>query len=100
MAEWNSGHLSRHDPSDGSWRTWRLPGAEPRAYAVYVDDGDKVWVSDFGANALLRFDPDSERFESFVFPRYGAAIRRILGRPGEVWLPESGTEHISVIRSS
>jgi virginiamycin B lyase len=33
-------------------------------------------------------------------PREGAAVRQILGRPGEVWLPESGTEHISVIRSA
>jgi virginiamycin B lyase len=27
-------------------------------------------------------------------------IRQILGRPGEVWLPESGTETISVIRTA
>jgi streptogramin lyase len=27
-------------------------------------------------------------------------VRQILGRHGEVWLPESGTEHISVIRST
>jgi virginiamycin B lyase len=26
-------------------------------------------------------------------------VRQILGRAGEVWLPESGTEHISVIRT-
>jgi len=26
-------------------------------------------------------------------------VRQILGRPGEVWLPESGTEHLSVIRT-
>ena len=57
-----------------------------------------MWVSDFGANAVLRFDSGSERFESFRFPREAANVRQILGRPGEVWLPESGTEHISVIR--
>jgi len=32
-------------------------------------------------------------------PRKSANIRQILGRPGEVWLPESGTEHISVIKT-
>jgi virginiamycin B lyase len=30
----------------------------------------------------------------------GAGVRQILGRPGEVWLPESGTEHISMLRTA
>jgi virginiamycin B lyase len=102
VSEWNSGNLSMHDPvapGAAAWRTWRLPGTAPRAYAVYVDERDKVWVSDWGGNAMFRFDPATEAFERFGFPREGTDIRQILGRPGEVWLPESGTEHISVIRT-
>ena len=100
VSEWNSGQVSVHDPATRAWRSWRLPGASPQPYAVYVDERDAVWLSDFGANAVLRFDPRSERFEAFALPRPGAAVRQILGRAGEVWLPESGTEHISVIRHS
>ena len=104
VSEWLSGNLSLHDPAAKSaaqsWRTWKLPGANPRAYAVYVDERDIVWVSDFGGNALFRFDLASERFEHFGFARDNAAVRQILGRPGEVWLPESGTEHLSVIRTA
>ena len=48
----------------------------------------------------LRFDPGTERFERYGFPRAAANVRQIHGRPGEVWLPESGTEHISVIRTA
>ena len=88
-----------HDPKANSWRTWKLPGANPRCYAVYVDERDQVWLSDFGANATLRFDPASERFDAWVHPRAGANVRQILGRPGEVWLPESGTEHLALIRT-
>ncbi len=99
VSEWNSGNLSAFDPQRKTWRMHRLPGAAPRAYAVWVDESDRVWVSDYGANAVLRFDPVSERFERFGFPREGAGVRQILGRRGEVWLPESGTEHISVIRT-
>ena len=98
VSEWNSGQVSLHDPKDGSWKTWKLPGERPRCYAVYVDERDKVWLSDFGANSVLRFDPTTEAFESWRFAREAAAVRQILGRPGEVWFPESGTEHISVIR--
>ena len=104
VSEWNSGQLSVHDPKAATpaqaWRSWKLPGASPRCYAVYVDERDMVWASDFAANGVVRFDPRTERFESWVFPREAAGIRQILGRPGEVWLPESGTEHLSVIRTA
>jgi virginiamycin B lyase len=99
VSEWNSGQLSVHDPSAGSWNQWKLPGSDPKAYAVYVDDRDRVWVSEWSGNAVFRFDPRSQEFERFAFPRDSANVRQILGRPGEVWLPESGTEHISVIRT-
>jgi len=103
VSEWLSGQLSMHDPAARgaqAWRAWKLPGAGPRPYAVYVDEHDQVWVSDFGANAVLRFDPKAERFEPFVFPRESADVRQIHGRRGEVWLPESGTEHLSRIATT
>ncbi len=100
VAEWNSGNLSMHDPASRRWQSWKLPGDAPRPYAVYVDERDIVWVSDFGGNAVFSFDPRSERFERYGFEREAANVRQILGRRGEVWLPESGTEHISVIRTA
>jgi virginiamycin B lyase len=69
-------------------------------YAVYVDERDIVWASDFGGDCIWSFDPKAEKFERHAFPRRGINVRQILGRPGEVWLPESGTEHISVIRTA
>jgi len=100
ISEWNSGQLSAYDPARKTWRTHRLPGSAPRTYAVWVDEHDMPWVSDFGSNAVLRFDPKAERFERFGLPRESADVREIQGRPGEVWLPESGSETISVIRTT
>jgi virginiamycin B lyase len=99
VSEWNSGQLSMHDPRARSWRQWKLPGDNPRAYAVYVDERDTVWVSDWGSNAVLSFDARGEKFERHALSRESANVRQILGRAGEVWLPESGTEHITVIRT-
>jgi virginiamycin B lyase len=99
VSEWNSGQLSAYDPVKKTWRTHRLPGAAPRTYAVWVDEHDHPWVSDFGSNAVLRFDPGSDRFERHALARESAEVREIQGRPGEVWLPESGTETISLIRT-
>ena len=99
VSEWLSGNLSMHDPAKASWRTWKVPGASPRPYAVYVDDRDAVWLSDWGSNAIFRFDPGSEAFTRIALQNEGAGVRQILGRAGEIWLPESGTEHITVIRT-
>jgi virginiamycin B lyase len=99
VSEWLSGQVSVHDPSARSWKSWKLPGDSPRPYAVYVDGHDKVWLSDFGGNAVFRFDAGNEKFERFGFAREAANVRQIHGRAGEVWLPESGTEYISVVRT-
>jgi virginiamycin B lyase len=68
------------------------------AYAVYVDEKDDVWLSDFGANALVRFDPDTQRFTQVVLPSSPANVRQILGRAGEIWGAESGVDKLVVVR--
>ncbi len=97
ISEWNSGQLTRYTPATGSWKSWKLPGDKPKAYAVYVDERDIVWVSDFGANATLAFDPASERWTSYPGSAPGANVRQILGRPGQVYLPESGTDRLMIV---
>lgn len=99
VSEWNAGKLARYNPATQTWQEWPLPGQNPRAYAMYVDDKDKVWVSDFAANAIVRFDPSNEQFTTIRLPDAGANVRQILGRPGEVWLPESGADKLVVIHS-
>lgn len=100
VSEWNGAQVAVYDPAADTWREWRLPGDRPRPYAVYVDERDVVWLSDFGANALVRFDPVQEVFEGFQIPSPGAEVRQLLGRPGEVWGAESGTDKLVVIRTS
>jgi virginiamycin B lyase len=95
---WNTGEVGRYDPLNKTWKVWPLPKSGTGCYAVYVDENDKVWLSDFAANAILRFDPVTERFQSFPSNRPGAAVRQLLGRPGEVWGAESGTDRLVVVR--
>jgi virginiamycin B lyase len=97
VSEWNAGNVSRYDPADKSWKSWHLPGSHPQAYAVFVDDRDIVWLSDWGANAIVRFDPAREAFSAFPSPRANAGVRQLLGRPGEVWGAESGTDRLVVL---
>ena len=101
VSEWMSGQVSVYDPRArpaDAWRAWKLPGLKPQAYSVWVDEADDIWLTDFAANAIVRFDPDSERFESFPSNRPGAAVRQMLGRRGEAWGAESGTDRLVVVR--
>ena len=99
VSEWNSGNVSLHDPADGSWKAWKLPGTSPRTYAVYVDNKDKVWLTDFAANAIVRFDPETEKFNVFASDKPGANVRQLDGRSGEVWGAESGTDRLVMIQT-
>ena len=67
---------------------------------MYVDEQDIVWLSDFGGNALVRFDPATEEFRVFPLPSSPGNVRQILGRPGEVWGAESAADTLVVIRTS
>ncbi len=100
VAEWNTGMLARYRPGlTPGWKEWKLPGANPMAYAVYTDEQDIVWVTDFGANALVRFDPASETFTSIPLSGPDAAVRQLIGRPGEVWGAMSGLDKLLVVRT-
>jgi virginiamycin B lyase len=99
VSEWNAGNVAMYDPASEEWREWRLPGDAPKPYSVYVDEQDKVWLSDFGANALVRFDPQTENFDAFPLASASAAVRQMLGRPGEVWGAESAVDKLVVARS-
>ena len=99
VSYWYAGKVARYDPAAKAWREWTLPGERPQAYSVWVDDRDGVWLTDWTSNAIVRFDPASERFESYPSDRPGANVRQMLGRPGEAWGAESGTDRLVAITS-
>jgi virginiamycin B lyase len=99
VSEWNAGQVGRYDPATRAWKEWKLPGPNPMAYAVYVDDQDIVWLTDFAANAIVRFDPRAEGFTSYPHAQPNAAVRQLLGRPGEVWGAMSGQDKLLLIRT-
>ena len=75
-----------------------LPGSNPQPYAVYVDNHDVVWLSDFGANALVRFDPAHPAVHAVRLPTRRRQARQLHGRRGELWGAESGVDKLVVVR--
>jgi len=99
VSEWEAGQVGAYQPAAGTWQEWALPGESPSAYAVYVDETDRVWLTDFtGDGAIVRFDPETESFESFPLQTSGGNVRQLLGRPGEVWGAESAADALVVVR--
>jgi len=64
-----------------------LPGNHPRPYAIFDDDHHFVWLSVWTANALVCFD-------MLPLPHAHAIVRPMMGRLAEVWLSESGIDHL------
>jgi len=95
---WYSGGLGRYDPVKKVWTHYPMPQSKSGTYSVYVDDKDRVWATDWMANAIQRFDPVSESYEAFPSDKRGANVRQMLGRPGEAWGGESGTDRLVVVR--
>jgi virginiamycin B lyase len=96
ISEWLSGQVSLYDPASRQWKAWK-PGERAQMYSVYVDDKDKVWLTEWSTNAILRFDPETGKFDRFASDRPNAQVRQMLGRPGEAWGAESGTDRLVVI---
>lgn len=99
VSEWNAGQVGVYDPQSATWVEWRLPGDAPQTYSVFVDETDAVWLTDFGANAIVRFDPLTESFVSFPSDVNPANVRQMLGRPGEVWGAESAADRLVAVRT-
>ena len=98
VSEWNAGQVALYDPSGYSWREWKLPSPAPRTYSVYGDERDMVCLRNFGSNSVLRFDPKNETFKVFALTSNFSDVRQILGRVGEVWLPESAAYQLVRVR--
>jgi virginiamycin B lyase len=95
---WYGGAIGRYDPVAKAWKVYPMPKSTSGTYSVYVDDKDRVWATDWPANTIQRFDPVSESFTAFPSDKRGANVRQMLGRPGEAWGAESGTNRLVVIR--
>lgn len=98
ISYWNTGQVGMYDPATRTWKEWKLPGDRPQAYSVWVDDRDQVWLTDWPTNAVVRFDPATEKFTPYPSDRDGARVRQMLGRAGEAWGAESGTDRLVRIR--
>jgi virginiamycin B lyase len=99
----SQGRLGRLDPKTGQVKEWPSPsGPNSHPYAIAVVDG-VVWYNESGQrpDALVRFDPATERFQSWAIPSggiYAGIVRHMLPtREGNLLIHQSSTNRIILV---
>jgi virginiamycin B lyase len=73
------GYLGRLDPATGQVTEWQSPGG-PRSepYGI-VASKDVIWYSESGTkpNTVVRFEPKTQNFQSWVIPSGGYIVRKM-----------------------
>ena len=97
MSELHGNRIVSYDPATSRSRAYDMPTPHSGPRRFDVDARGVLWIPAYAANALVRFDPVSETYESFPSDRSNAAVRQMLGRDGEAWGAESGTDRLVVV---
>ena len=97
------GRLGRLNPHTGEVKEWDSPsGPKSHPYAIAVVDGI-VWYNESGQrpDALVRFDPKTERFQSWAIPSggiYAGIVRHMRPtRDGNLLIHQSSTNRIILV---
>jgi virginiamycin B lyase len=97
------GKIGRYNPKTGEIKEWDSPsGPQSHPYAMAVVDG-VVWYNESGMrpDALVRFDPRTEKFQSWPIPSggiYAGIVRHMRPtRDGNLLLHQSSTNRIMMV---
>lgn len=78
-ADFARGYLGRLDPATGAVKEWPSPsGPRSGPYGIVFTKG-AVWYNESGAkpNTIVRFDPKSEQFQTWLIPSGGYIVRKM-----------------------
>ncbi len=99
-ADYSRGYLGRLNPATGEVREWASPsGPESQPYGITVSKG-AVWYNESGIrpNTLVRFDPKSQTFQSWLIPSGGVVVRNMMAtKDGNLVLACSGANRVALV---
>ena len=94
------GYLGRFDPVTGAVREWPSPGGrQSQPYGITVAGG-AIWYSESAVrpNTLVRFEPGTEKFQTWIIPAGGGVVRNMMTTStGNLVLAESGVNRVAVV---
>ncbi len=94
------GYLGRYDPKTGAIKEYASPGGtQSQPYGI-ATIGNVVWYSESAVhpNTLVRFDPATEKFQTWVIPSGGGVVRNMMRTAdGNLVLACSGVNKVALV---
>ncbi|HWK53749.1 MAG TPA: hypothetical protein VNR18_05220 [Hyphomicrobiales bacterium] len=94
------GKIGRLNPANGEIKEWDSPsGPRSHPYAIAVVN-DKVWYNESGMrpDALVRFDPETETFQSWAIPSGVGIVRNMwVTRDNNLLIHQSSTNRVGLV---
>lgn len=95
------GKIGRLDPASGEIRQWDSPsGPSSHPYALAVID-DVIWYNESGMrpDALVRFNPASESFQSWAIPSGVGIVRNVWKtEAGNLLIHQSSSNRVGLVK--
>jgi len=95
------GKIGRLDPASGAIKQWDSPsGPSSHPYALAVID-DVIWYNESGMrpDALVRFNPQSESFQSWAIPSGVGIVRNVWKtEAGNLLIHQSSSNRVGLVR--
>jgi virginiamycin B lyase len=102
-ADYSRGYLGRLDPASGKVSEWQSPsGPKSAPYGISVING-AVWYSESEAepNTIVRFDPKTQKFQSWAIPGGGHIVRNTdVNKQGDFVLANSLVNTVTVVHAA
>ena len=99
-SDYARGYLGRFDPASGKMSEWASPGgAKSQPYGI-IAIKDIIWYSEAGVdpNTLVRFDPKTEKFQTWKIPSGGGVVRNVdVTKDGNLVIACSGVNKIGLV---
>jgi virginiamycin B lyase len=101
ISDYSRGYLGLYDTKTGKTAEWPSPGG-PRSQPYGITTlNDVVWYDEGNTkpNALVRFDPKTEKFQTFPIPSGGGVVRNMMPtKDGKgLVLAESGVNRVAIV---
>jgi virginiamycin B lyase len=99
-SDYSRGYLGRYDIKTGKMTEWPSPGGpKSQPYGITIVNGI-VWYSESNTkpNTIVRFDPKTEKFQTWAIPSGGGVVRNMVHTPdGNLWIACSGMNRIGEV---
>lgn len=94
------GYLGRLDPKTGEVREWPSPGGRQSQPYGIAAVGNILWYSESAVrpNTLVRFDTQTQKFQSWVIPSGGGVVRNMMATAsGNLVLACSAVNRVALV---